>query len=194
MHKLGIDIDGVVANTQPVIIDILNRHYGTNYCLEDFFDFDPRKMFGISREDIYQKVLEHELDLIKYSRPMPRAAEQLHRLSDHYELYFISARSTHYFKYSVDWFNRYRIPYREIIHLGQHHKLETARQKQVGLFIEDTLPNAIHIARGNIPVLLYNATYNQGQLPEGITRVYNWDEIADLLLVHLRKEDAAGAP
>ncbi|MGQ9557683.1 MAG: 5' nucleotidase, NT5C type [Desulfurispora sp.] len=194
MHKLGIDIDGVVANTQPVIIDILNRLYGKNYCLEDFFDFNPQKMFGISREDIYQKVLEHELDLIKYSQPMPQAVEQLHRLADHYELYFISARSTHYYQYSVDWFARYKIPYREIIHLGQHHKLETARQKQVGLFIEDTLPNAIHIARGSIPVLLYNATYNQGQLPAGITRVYSWDEIASILLKQDREEVTASAP
>lgn len=177
MKRIGIDIDGVIADSQPVIISKLNQHFGKNYTLEDFINFRPRKMFGINRKQVNDFIMSRELEIIEEAVPYPGSVKALGKLDGCLEIHLISARSPRYAAQTEAWLKKYRIPYRGLRLLGQHDKRSSCLDLCVDLFIEDNKKNAVQVSSCGIPVLLMDATYNRGKLPEMVTRVFGWDQI-----------------
>jgi len=177
MKRIGIDIDGVIADSQTVIIRKLNQHFGKNYNLADFVNLRPVKMFGLNRKQLDKFIMTKELEIIQETVPIPGAVETLIRLIENHELHLVTARSPLYSGQTEAWLKKYGIPYSRIRLLGQHDKRGACLELGVDLFIEDNKKNALQIISCGIPVLLMNATYNQGTLPGMVTRVFNWDEI-----------------
>ena len=174
---LGIDIDGVIANSQSVIIDELNKHFAKNYILQDFVNFNPIEKFGITGQELHQFIMDIELILIENARPMPGAVEAINKLINYYQINIISARTQTYYQNTLNWFARYNISYDSIVHTGTHDKRSHAKEANVELFIEDNLKNAFQISSLGIPVYLFDATYNQGELPTLVHRKFSWQEI-----------------
>lgn len=181
MRSIGLDIDGVIANSQPVIIKLLNSHFGKNYRQKDFTNFSPAKMFGIDRKEMDKFIYARELEIIKESIPMKGAVEAIKTLKESFGVHIISARTPSFFNHTVNWLDNHEIPYDSLMHLGHHDKRESCMEKAVGLFVEDSLSNSIQISSCGIPVYLLNSTYNQGELPDLVKRVYSWNEILSLL-------------
>ncbi|MFZ5649402.1 MAG: 5' nucleotidase, NT5C type [Bacillota bacterium] len=182
MKRIGVDIDGVIADSQPVIIDKLNRLFGKNYTLEDFVDFDSVKMFGVGRSHLDRLIMEKELEIIEEAVPLPGAVETLNQLRDGNRIIIVSARTPAYLNQTLAWLERYGIRHDELLLLGQHDKRQSCLDLCVDIFIEDNKKNAEQIASCGIPVLLMDATYNRGKLPDTITRVHSWTEIRDCIL------------
>lgn len=184
MKRIGVDIDGVIADSQPVIIEKLNQHFGKNYKLEDFIDFNPVKMFGIDRKELDNIIMQRELEIIEEAEPVPGAVETLKELSAGNKILLVSARTPAYIDQTRAWLGKYQIPHDDLILLGQHDKRQCCLNLCVDIFIEDNKKNAGQISSCGIPVLLMDATYNQGKLPDSITRVHSWSEIRDYILNH----------
>ncbi|MFZ5634881.1 MAG: 5' nucleotidase, NT5C type [Bacillota bacterium] len=178
MKRIGIDIDGVIADSQAVIIRKLNQHFGKSYTLADFVNFRPRKMFGINRKQLDDFIMARELEIIMETDPLPGAVETLRELNGR-SIYLISARSPAYHSQTLEWLRKFDVPYDGIRLLGQHDKRRSCLDLGVDIFIEDNKKNAIQVSSCGIPVLLMNATYNRGRLPEMVTRVFNWDQIRE---------------
>ncbi|MFZ5646491.1 MAG: 5' nucleotidase, NT5C type [Bacillota bacterium] len=185
MKRIGVDIDGVIADSQPVIINKLNQHFGSNYTLKDFVNFDPVKMFGMDRRDLDLFIMQKEQEIIEEAVPVPGAVDTLKDLSAGNKIIIVSARTPVYLDYTLAWLDRYNIPRDKLILLGQHDKRQSCLDLCVDIFIEDNKKNAEQISSCGIPVLLMDATYNQGKLPDNITRVYNWNEIREYILSRL---------
>jgi uncharacterized HAD superfamily protein len=49
------------------------------------------------------------------------------------------------------------------------------------LLIEDERALALATAKASAPVLLFDRPWNQGELPQGVTRVKTWDEVQQLV-------------
>lgn len=182
MKRIGIDIDGVIADSQLVIIDKLNHHFGKNYTRDDFINFKPRKMFGFTRKTLEKFIMTRELEIILETGPFPGAVETLKELSQNCKIHLISARSPLYVQQTAAWLEKYHVPYDQLRLLGQHDKRSTCLDLGVDIFIEDNKKNAIQVSSCGIPVFLMDATYNQGRLPDMVTRVFNWGEIKDHIL------------
>ena len=61
--------------------------------------------------------------------------------------------------------------------IGSHHKIETAKKFGVHAFFEDKHDNAVEIHEElDIPVILFDTPYNRKPIPEGVIRVYDWQE------------------
>lgn len=181
MKKIGIDIDGVIADSQPVIIKKLNDYFGSSYALEDFVNFDPRKMFGMDRRQLDAIIMDRELEIIEEALPIPGAIETIGHLSRSYGIYLISARTPVYKKQTEKWLDRHNITRHGLTLLGQHDKRAACNDITVELFIEDSFNNALQLSSCGIPVLLMDATYNRKKLPDMVTRVYSWQEINDYI-------------
>ena len=179
--RIGIDIDGVIANTQPIIIEELNKHFSRNYILQDFVNFDPLEKYGINRQELHQFIMERELVLIESAKPMPGAIESINKLITDYQINIISARTPEYHHNTLNWFARYNISFDSIVHTGTHDKRSHSKKAQVQLFIEDNLKNAVQISSLGIPVYLFDATYNQGELPPLVHRKFSWEEIITVI-------------
>lgn len=177
MKRIGIDIDGVIADTQPVIIQNLNAHFGKNHSMEEFVNFEPEQMYGIDRQQLDNFIMERELDIIKATDPREDAVKIINQLKKEFTVHLISARTPAYLGNTREWLSKHGIPYDNIIHLGHHDKRSSCMDERVDLFIEDNKRNAIQISSCGIPVYLFDATYNQGELPSLVRRVFSWVEI-----------------
>lgn len=185
MKRIGIDIDGVIADSQPVIMANLNQHFDKNYALQDYVNFKPRKMFGINRRQLENFIMSKELVIIKEAVPYPGAVETLRELSESCLIHLVSARSPQYTGQTLAWLEAYKIPYSQLRLLGQHDKRSACQDLFVDLFIEDNRKNAIQVSSCDIPVLLMNATYNRGRLPDLVTRVFGWEDIKKYITTYL---------
>lgn len=178
---LGLDIDGVIANSQPVIIQKLNNFFGKSYQLTDFENFDPLRMFGADRKTINDFIMDRELEIIEEALPIERAGEIIHILYNYFSIHLISARTPIYYDNTVNWLDKHQINYDTLTLLGQHDKRQACLNTRVDLFIEDNKKNAVQISSCGIPVYLFNATYNQGELSHNIHRVFSWTDILEAI-------------
>ncbi|GBF34944.1 HAD-superfamily hydrolase-like protein [Desulfocucumis palustris] len=180
--KLGLDIDGVIADSQEVIIEHLNLIFDKNYKRGDFFNFDPARMFGVDRHTVDRLIMERELDIIKRVKPINGAAETIDKLREVFSIHLISARTPSFYHSTLDWLEMHSVKCDNLILLGHHDKRQSCLDEGVILFVEDNKKNAYQINTCGIPVYLFDATYNQGELPESIQRVYNWEELFNYIL------------
>ena len=190
--KLGIDIDGVIADSQPVIIAELNARFNKQFTLTDFVEFSPQRMYGIDRKQMDRFIMEREGQIIKTARPMPGAIEAIDQLKGDFGIHLISARSPVFLKESIDWLRKHGFYYDGIMHLGQHDKREACGNEAVALFIDDSLKNIQQVTSAcRIKAYLFDATYNQGELPALARRIFSWHEALQLIEKDLIKQEVA---
>ncbi len=187
--SLGIDIDGVIANTQPLIISELNAYFDKTYTVNDFYHMTPEEAYNIDRPQLYDFIAERELRLIKAAGPVQGSVEAIHKLKERCRITIISARTTEFYPNTVDWLRKHGIKHDQLILLGEHDKRKTCLEECVQLFIEDSLKNAEQVSSCGIPIYLFNATYNQGEIPDLVRRVDSWPQIVDLLEEKLARQN-----
>ena len=107
-------------------------------------------------------------------------------------LNIITARDNRYYQETYDWLKKNNLPYDELMLLGSHEKMEFCLEKDLKVLGEDTLEIGIKVSAAGIPVLLMDAPYNHGELPELVYRKHSWEEIygtiaAERLLIPNRK-------
>lgn len=175
--NLCIDIDGTV--TEPYYwLARANRYFGTQVKPEDVIVYDIHKVLGIEEDDysefyeLYGKLLHKE------SEARFGASEILQILHQQHNIHFVTARDERMRETSIDWLQRHKIPMDSIYLLGSHYKAEKARELNSDIFIEDSYSNALQLAKAGFDVLLIDCSYNKGPLPQNVTRVKNWYEIA----------------
>jgi uncharacterized HAD superfamily protein len=181
MKKLNIciDIDGTV--TEPYYwLERANRYFDRQLKPEDITAYEIHRMLDVEEDDynefyeLYGKLLHRE------SKARFGASEIIQNLYRQHNIHFVTAREEIMRETSIEWLERHQMPMDTIWHLGSHYKAAKARELNSDLFIEDCYSNAIQLAKAGFEVLLIDCTYNKGPLPENVTRVKNWFEIAKL--------------
>ncbi|MCZ2260061.1 5' nucleotidase, NT5C type [Sporosarcina sp. G11-34] len=174
--RFGIDIDGTVTCPTSLLPHI-NAQFGCNLELEDITEYDLTKAFPIDKDTFYEWYKVAESHIYDTSPAQAFAQEILTQWSTRYELYYISARGNNVHEGTSNWFTREAIPFDHIELIGSHHKIETAKKFGVHAFFEDKHDNAVDIHEElDIPVILFDTPYNRKPIPEGVIRVYDWNE------------------
>ena len=183
---IGVDLDDVIIDLATALAKFHNARYGTSYERSDSYTFKLEKMWGCNEEEMRQRVSEFYLSSFhNEALPVFGAVAALTELKKKYPLIMITSRPEHVRKETELWINRY-IPnmFDEMYFLGNFlpdgtrivSKGEMCKKRNVQLFIEDALHNAISVAQEEIPVLLFDTPWNQGELPPHITRVTGWED------------------
>lgn len=174
--RLGIDIDGTVTAPEA-IVPYLNETFQLNITLEDIKEYDLTKLLKISDEEFRKWMDQHE-PLIYRNSPLAKYAKTvLNAWEKQHELIYITARRKHLKELTYEWFHENKIAHHHIELVGSHNKLEAVKKHQIEVFFEDHHDNAVMIAEElQIPVLLFNAPYNQKPLPSNVFRVNHWLE------------------
>ncbi|GBC60162.1 haloacid dehalogenase [Desulfonema ishimotonii] len=181
--SVAFDIDGVVADTMGLFIDIAQSQYGltvqyediTRYMLEDCLDIDA----GIIRE-IIEKLLDGNHD--SALRPIEDAPRVLERLgTDHGPLCFVTARPEA--EPIRLWMNRMlpvgasRI---DIVATGSFEaKSEILKEKGISWFVEDRLETCFLLKEAGISPILFRQPWNRSRHP--FTEVSNWQALESLI-------------
>lgn len=175
--RIGIDIDGVTANTHEVICLVLNELYGVSYKPKDLSCWDLSMLYVGLNNDVW-----HAYDWAFYSEshPMFMAPSVIRQLaSNGHEIHFITARRPKMKQTTMNWLLKHDIPFESVIHDGK--KLEVLKQmesrgKKVDLFIEDAPHNILNLA-DYIPTIIFDAPYNKDICHPNTVRLSNWVQI-----------------
>ena len=183
MRKLrfGIDIDGTVTCPTSLLPHI-NEQFGCNLVLDDIKEYDLTKAFTVDEKIFYEWYKGAETDIYETSPAQQYAKQVLTDWQEIFELYYISARGHQVYDSTLDWFKLQDIPYDHIELIGSHNKIATAKKFDVHAFFEDKHDNAVEIHEElDIPVILFDTPYNRNPIPDGVIRVYDWQEANNVI-------------
>ncbi len=182
--ELAFDIDGVVANTMRLFLDILRERYGVNhirleditcYNLEDCLDIDPETITGGIRM-LLQGDYPHVLHPMAGCR---RVLEQMARAVP--RLLFVTARPNR--EVITSWLHDLlRIPEKaiEVVATGSFEaKIDVLREARIAHFVEDRLETCFLLADAGIAPIVYRQPWNRQHHP--FIEVGGWDDIEALL-------------
>jgi uncharacterized HAD superfamily protein len=169
--RIGLDLDGVIVNSVPRWIEVLNREAGTRFGPDDYPDaYQNPTLAAVS--DYY------ELELLIAPRPVPGAPEAvsaLRRAGHH--LVVVTARTPRVRKLTEAWLDYYGIHADRLHFLEGGSKVPVIRAEGLDVLVEDAPHNALAVAGAGIPVLLFDAPYNRAVHHPLIQRCRGWDEV-----------------
>lgn len=175
--RIGVDIDGVIANTFPLLVNELNTFFQKKLSYNDVANYNISKVFNLKNKQLYDFIEKKGNLLVEASQPMPGAVDCLNNCKHNFYLALVSARMEKFRIQTEEWLQRYHIPWDKLVLLGSHDKADTCIDLKLDIFIEDSLQNAIQISARGIPVILFDAPYNKGDLPNLVQRFCSWTEI-----------------
>lgn len=185
--RIGVDLDGVLN-------DIAEWHFacGSKFCLEQNINrgFNPKgyymeEQFHLTGEENLEFWRQYIFDLLIAMPSRPYASEVIHRLrKDGHKIIILSARDNQYLTnqynammdyYVKSWLNKYNIEYDELV-INESNKRDKCLSIGLDLMIEDKASNVNAISK-IIPVMVFDAPYNQGCTGKNVIRVYSWYQI-----------------
>lgn len=175
--KIGVDIDGVLANSLPLWVTELNKFFNKNKQLEEIRLCEIHKTYGVTFNELKLFLERKGRFLMSEPAPVTGSSYYLGKLKKHHEICIITARDKRYYQETHNWLKKNNLPYDELLMLGNHEKKEFCLERDVKALIEDTLEIGIKVSAAGIPVLLMDAPYNRGALPELVYRKHSWEEI-----------------
>lgn len=185
--RIGVDLDGVLN-------DVAEWHFacGSKFCLEQNINrgFNPKgyymeEQFHLTDEENKEFWRQYIFDLLIAIPPRPYASEVIHKLRQAgHKIIILSARDNQYLNnqyngmidyYVKSWLNKYNIEYDEFI-INSKNKREKCLSIGLDLMIEDKASNVNAISK-IIPVMVFDAPYNQDCTGKNVIRVYSWYQV-----------------
>ena len=188
---LAIDIDEVLFPFLPELIKHHNEIYGTDFSVAEFNTYDFYKIWGGTSEETVEKVHVFLKLPQTHVPPLGQAARAIKRLKQDYKLVVITSRDKQLEERTREWLlHHFPDTFHEIILAGNHYtglhfrtKIEVCRELGAFCLIDDNLSYVRQCAAEGVPAILFgDYGWNQaGELPAGVTRAKDWDEVVELL-------------
>lgn len=191
--NIGIDIDGVLTDLENYIDTV-----GKKYINENGLDFDDtmnqNTTYGfLNKEDshrFWNTHWEHYATTIKVRKNASNIIGKLK--NDGNKIIIITARTydsqivkdgikrqKNMEKIIINWLNKNNIKYDKII-FSNLNKLKDCLDNKIDIMIEDSVSN-IEQLKDHMEILCFDAKYNQSYDNSQIYRVYNWNDVYDIL-------------
>ena len=183
--RIGIDIDGVIANTFPLLVQELNNFFDKDLSYDDIVSYDLAKLYNVNQEQLKEFAQAKRNLLYDGPLPVPYAVDCINNWRDKAYVALISARFEMAREPTQKWLERYNFYWNELILLGSHDKADTCVQMKLDIFIEDNLNNALQVSSRGIPVILLDAPYNRAPLSDQVRRVQSWSQICKIIALDI---------
>lgn len=183
---LGFDLDDVLLNFNDALCMYHNSMFGTNYGRSDVAIIEIEKIWGCSSEDAIKRTKSfYESPGHLNAEPVQGSIAGIEKLKLNNDLYIITSKPENLKQVTMDWLEKHfpntfkKTYFASKVHGDKNKRAKGEICKEIGieLFVDDSIENANNIASIGIPVLLYDAPWNQGTISANINRVYSWDEI-----------------
>ncbi len=185
--RVGIDIDGVLTDVESYQLDFGSKFYLYKYnkTIVNYKGYDTTSIFDGTVKQDNEFWFENIREYIK--QPARKYSDEvIQKLKDEgHEIYIITARSSalEYTDMSTEemreavreWLAKYGIHYDKLI-FSPEDKVDICLTNNIDLMIEDKPKNIMDISK-HIPVICYNAGYNENCCGNNITRCYSWYDI-----------------
>ncbi len=175
--RIGIDLDGTVADNFDLLVDTFNAYCGKSLQGKDIKQYSLCKAYSISEQEFNELMDQKEERIITTSPLIPLAREKISQLvKEGWEVHIITARHPKYKVITENWLQKKGIPYTGLHLLNSHDKLDLCRELEVRCMVEDNIHNAYQLDDGGVNVILFEAPHNECWPWQGI-RCHSWAEI-----------------
>lgn len=185
--SLAFDIDGVVADTMEIFVQLARDRYGLSELSKDHMTcYNLYECLDVDREildDLICLTLDDDHTLLV--PPMAGAPDVLTELSRYGPLRFVTARIwpesiTRWLEQTLPDVSPDRI---QVIATGAPEaKLEILRDMDVRFFVEDRLETCRLLSGRGIQPLLFDQPWNRDLLTDEFPRICNWQELRQWVL------------
>lgn len=174
--KIGVDIDGVLADIVARMLPLLSRECGRPVVHEDIVCYRFSEALNIPEERVAVLMEEIALDGHYEAAPVVEGAVESLLQLEHHTIWLVTARPERTRSQTTRWLAQHGLRYHQLVFTTAAAK---ARQGDgFDLFIEDNLETTLGLSAEGIPVLLFDRPWNQHAiLPDNVTRVSAWHEI-----------------
>lgn len=194
-ETIAVDIDDVLVETAPAIIEMMNTTYGMHMGLDDFYSPDP-KAWGA---DTYKEAMRRVNSVVEreeYLRlpPLEEAAVVLSGLKKTYDLAIITARLSVIEESTKHWlaehFPNLFDHVRFISQFDPNHeqplftKAQICQEISARYLIDDNLSHILEASKVGTEGLLFGSyPWNRAEtLPANVQRVHSWAEVGHVIL------------
>jgi len=168
LRRIGVDIDGVLADSIPFIGSWLRQRF-PEVTLADVLQLHtPGRETYSSYFDRYEDRIYRELPA------MPGARRGLQQLSRFAEVHVISARTPRVQAATEAWLRANDLLFDSLQMLCGGDKGAVARSLGLDAFVEDQVHNATAILAAGTPVVLMAAPYNAHFHAPGVSHARGW--------------------
>jgi len=183
LASIAFDIDGVVANTMGLFINIAREKYNLSIQYEQIKQYDLTQCLEIEFNivwDIFQQIMDgnHSQSL----EPMDQALEVLQKLCQNQKLLFVTARPDS--RALVSWFlNTLQLSESQfnIIATGDfQQKITVLKDHGIQYFVEDRMETCHLLDKHGLTPIVFSQPWNQGE-SHAYIEVHNWDELYKLM-------------
>lgn len=168
---IGIDIDGVIADSEPLYRQTINRLFNLNFKQEDITSYKYEESAGLTDDQmrLVWKTFYREGGWLKI-KPIEGAKNFLDKLKrgKHRIVIVTSRPREHIKKETYQWLEKHKVPYSELIFLENHkskHQAAQLRGHKFDYFIEDYYEYARDFAQRGVKVLLMDYPWNRWGKP-----------------------------
>lgn len=197
--RVGIDLDGTVADYLKGAIPLLKQHYGLEpdltapaYTIEGVFGLTPETRPEGMRDFLYK-----ELHLF---RKLPKLEEDNEMLSillkqEGVKVYFVTARSGSRTirEDTLFWLDKNGFQYDDVFHVED--KADFCKKARIHVMCEDEISQLLRLREARVNTVIRNQSWNI-DIPEDphhlerdrgkLARAYNWREMLSAIKEYLR--------
>lgn len=192
---IGVDLDDVLADFWPTMLEFYNQTRGTHWQKEDFLDFDLWKTWGGTRDEAVAAMYQfYQSERFRNILPISQAQEVTRELREKHTLAVVTGRPDDLAAKTMAWLSNYFPDTFLSVHFTNAYALsaqtkqskgDVCRDVGVDVFLEDALEPVLACAANGIRVLLFDQPWNRKEMPPGvaehITRVFSWHDVSRLL-------------
>ncbi len=190
--NIGIDLDEVLADFLPALIEYHNDTYGTSLAREQFGSYRFWETWGGTREEAIQKVYDfHKTPYFENMKPIFGSQEAVKILKQKNNLAIITSRQDDISEATKRWITKHFPNTFSEIYFANHYsqngisktKKQICDHAGIEVLIEDSQEYALECLDPKRRIVLINCPWNKDyKLPQEIYRVDSWKEIIKSIL------------
>ena len=171
---LGVDLDNVIALTDPLIRNLIREMFGVRLEQQDIVHFDYWRC-GITRQQDKKVFTRFHKSDCRNILVISEAVNILRYLRQLFEIHVVTARPLDAERLTVDWLEEHQIPLDRLWFCKDKAKIQVT----FAAFIDDHRETAYEMANLGIYSLLLDYPWNQPITsdPPNIVRVEGWEHI-----------------
>lgn len=176
--KIGIDIDGVMADQTREILRRINAETNSRFRRRHVDAWDA-KLGGIDIEVAIEKALAEDDTYIRGMRVLPTARVSLAKLSQKHTLIAVTHRSEGAREATQDWISQKGLPISRIEYTRGSSKAEV----DVDILVDDNPANVDEFAKSSGTAILLRQPWNR-EVKNQTAKVRiaaNWDEVCNIV-------------
>ena len=171
---LGVDLDNVLAHTDPLIRRLIEEMFGIHLGQRDIIHFDYWRC-GITMEQdhaVFDRF--HNSDCATVA-VIDGAVNALLSLHDGFEIHIVTGRPPSTERSTLDWLEAHGIPYDEL----DFRKRKEESRFNFDAFVDDHRETGYALAGRGVCSFLFDYPWNQPDPidPANLIRVMSWKEI-----------------